>query len=186
MFLSYLELGLRHILDPQAYDHIMFVVSLCIIYHLSEWKKVLVLVTAFTVGHSLTLALSAMDMVNFDPSIIEMLIPITIICSAAINLFMQRPTNKYMKMQYLIALVFGFVHGLGFSNYLKSILDREESIIGPLLSFNIGIEIGQIFIVLGTMFLTYLATDILKINRKYFISTVLIFIILISIRLMFS
>lgn len=185
MFETYLSLGFKHILDPQAYDHVMFVIALCVIYKIKDWKKVLILVTAFTIGHSLTLALSTLNYVSINSELIETLIPITIIISAAANLINQKPSSANQKLQYTLALVFGFIHGLGFSNYLKSLLGNEESVIAPLFSFNLGVELGQIIVVALTMLSTYLLTEKLKINRTYFISAILIFIILVSLKLLF-
>jgi hypothetical protein len=193
---AYTELGFDHILDPQGYDHILFVVVLCAIYLIQDWKKVLVLVTAFTIGHSLTLALSALKIVNISASLVETLIPITIILTCIYNIWKARTfqlepvannggqtyldqdipinqseTNKEAIMaNYGLALGFGFIHGLGFSNFFKPMLGRDESIIMPLLSFNIGVELGQIIIVLGTLLFSYLLVDILGVKRKYYSS----------------
>ena len=186
MFETYLELGLRHILDPKAYDHILFIIALCIIYKTAEWKRVLILITAFTIGHSLTLALSTLNYISFDPDLIEFLIPITIIISAFSNLIKQNSGFKTQKLQYTLALIFGFIHGLGFSNYLKSLMGKEESIIAPLFAFNLGVELGQILIVLSTLILSYIITVLFKINRQYYVSAILILIILISIKLLIS
>lgn len=186
MFQTYLELGFKHILDPNAYDHVMFIIALCIIYPLNSWKKVLILVTAFTIGHSLTLALSTLQLVNISSDLIETLIPITIIISAVLNIINQSPNNAKQKMQYAIALLFGLIHGLGFSNYLKSLLDEEEGILGPLFSFNLGVEFGQLIIVLITMLISYLLTEILKLPRKYFIVPLLVLIIIKSVIILFG
>ncbi len=180
---AYTELGFDHILDPKGYDHILFVVALCAIYLIKDWKKVLILVTAFTIGHSLTLALSALKIVNISASLVETLIPITIILTCIYNIWKaqifvdegqsnlndQDDIRKENVMaNYGLALGFGFIHGLGFSNFFKAILGRDESIIMPLLSFNIGVELGQIIIVLGTLLISYLLVNILHIKRKYY------------------
>ena len=159
---AYTELGFDHILDPQGYDHILFVVALCAIYLIQDWKKVLILVTAFTIGHSLTLALSSLKIVNISASLVEKLIPITIILTCIYNIWKAR-TNLPSKQStvreekvmanYVLALGFGLIHGLGFSNFFKAMLGRDESIVMPLLSFNIGVELGQIVIVLASLFL---------------------------------
>jgi hypothetical protein len=185
MFEIFLKEGFYHILDPQAYDHIMFVIAICIVYRWYEWKSVLILVTAFTIGHSITLALASLGIVSFDVSLIETLIPITIIISAALNLFNRPDKNETNTMQYILAAVFGLIHGLGFSNYLRSILAGEDSIIGPLLAFNIGVELGQIFIVIMTMVLGLLITKS-KLNYLWYTRVVLVAIILVSIKLLFA
>jgi hypothetical protein len=180
---AYTELGFDHILDPKGYDHILFVVALCAIYLIKDWKNVLILVTAFTIGHSLTLALSALKIVNISASLIETLIPITIVLTCIYNIWKARTfvdegqsipheqddiRNENVMANYGLALGFGFIHGLGFSNFFKAMLGRDESIIMPLLSFNIGVELGQIIIVLGTLFISYLLVNILHVKRKYY------------------
>lgn len=161
---AYLQLGFDHILDPNGYDHILFVTTLTAIYTFFDWKKILILVTAFTLGHSLTLALAAMDIVQFDPDLIETLIPITIIITGLYQLFrtlFAKNKSQVMMISYLLTSFFGLIHGLGFSNYFKAILGKEESIVQPLLAFNIGVELGQLIIVaisltLGTILVKWL------------------------------
>lgn len=165
---AYIELGYDHILDPQGYDHILFVVALCSIYLIRDWKKVLVLVTAFTIGHSLTLALSSLKIVSISSSLVEALIPITIVFTCLYNIFIGPSKEDKLAPNYSLAAGFGLIHGLGFSNFFKAMLGREESILMPLLSFNIGVELGQIIIVLATLLLSYILVDIIKVNRKYY------------------
>ncbi len=158
MFKLYLKLGFDHILDINGYDHILFVIALCAAYRFTEWKKILILVTAFTVGHSLTLALSALNVVRVNADLIEFLIPLTILITALFNVI--KPVDgvvdkKTMTTKYGLALMFGLIHGLGFSNYFRSLLGKEESIVGPLMAFNIGVELGQIVIVALTVFIGY-------------------------------
>ncbi len=159
MFETYLQLGFEHILDMRGYDHILFVVALCAIYRYTEWRKILVLVTAFTIGHSITLALSALDIVVFRPEVIEFLIPLTILVTALYNVIGLREASQGMLWRYSFAMIFGWIHGLGFSNYFKALMGSEESIIGPLLSFNIGVELGQIIIVFLTVGLSVVVTQ---------------------------
>ena len=170
MFSDYLSLGLDHILDTNGYDHILFIATLCAFYVPNQWRKILILVTAFTIGHSLTLALSALETVSINVTLIETLIPITIILTGLFNIFAFRKSetgNQNVYLNYLIALGFGLIHGLGFSNYFKAILGKEESIIQPLLAFNIGVEIGQIIIVAVVMTLAFVVINILKADKKY-------------------
>ena len=169
MFSTYLSLGFDHILDLNGYDHILFVVALCAIYKVSEWKKVLILVTAFTIGHSITLAMSALDMVSFKAEIIEFLIPLTILITALSNVLLSANTDKNVNRNYFMALFFGFIHGLGFSNYFKALLGREESVVQPLLAFNIGVELGQILIVMISMAAGYLFMNLLKARQREWI-----------------
>lgn len=164
-FWLYLQIGIEHILDPKGIDHMLFIVTLCAIYQFSEWKKVLILVTAFTIGHSLTLALSALEIVLINQDFIEMLIPITIFSTAVLNIIAKKDT-RHRLLQYGIALGFGLIHGLGFSNYFKALLMNAEDIISPLFFFNLGIEIGQLVIILAFGILLYLFTRIGKVKHQ--------------------
>lgn len=157
-FSLFFDLGLEHILDIEGYDHVLFVVALCAIYSSTEWKKVLILVTAFTLGHSLTLALSTLDILNIDSGIIEFLIPVTIFVTGAVNLAKLEGTSQEKtstQLNYWFAAFFGLIHGLGFSNYLKSLLGGDSSIVTQLLAFNLGLEVGQTIIVAVLMIAAY-------------------------------
>jgi hypothetical protein len=167
-FQLYLELGIKHIADIFSYDHILFVVCLCVAYSLSQWKQILILITAFTIGHSTTLVLATFDLINIPLNLIEFLIPLTIFITAMWNLFMKADTvsSKSHWFKYITALFFGLIHGLGFSNYLHTLLGRETSILTPLLAFNIGIEIGQLLIVSIIILLSYILTRVFKVNRR--------------------
>jgi hypothetical protein len=165
-FELYLRTGLSHIADVTAYDHILFIVALCAIYQFKDWKQTLVLVTAFTIGHSITLALATLGIVVFSGEIIEILIPITIMLTCIFNIFTISKEKSNTSLKYLLALSFGLIHGLGFSNYLTSLLGEEENIIFPLFSFNLGIEIGQLMIVAIIMILGYIVMDIIKLSKS--------------------
>jgi len=166
MFKVYLELGFKHILDLNAYDHILFVIVLCAVYSWKDWKKILVLVTAFTIGHSITLALSALEVVVFSPEAIEFLIPLTIFVTAMVNITLDHNTTSVARLNYSLALFFGCIHGLGFSNYLKALLGNEESIVPPLLSFNLGVELGQLIIVALIFALNYVLIQLIGIKQR--------------------
>lgn len=146
MFKTFFNSGFEHILDINAYDHVLFIISICLLANFKSWKKLLVLVTAFTIGHSLTLALSALEIVTIPSIIIETAIPITIILSALDNIY-QSGKEELFSPKYLLVLLFGFIHGMGFSNYFKALLGREEDIVGPLFAFNVGVEVAQLCIV---------------------------------------
>jgi HupE / UreJ protein len=168
-FSLYFGLGRDHILDyANGYDHILFVVALCSIYLLRDWKKILILVTAFTVGHSITLALATLQVISIDGALIEFLIPLTILITAVSNLFGKEPGNNAgpMHINYLFALFFGLVHGLGFSNYLRALLGHEGNIISPLLAFNLGLELGQIIVVTLFLVASFILIDLLKVSRR--------------------
>lgn len=156
MFSAYLKLGLEHILDSQGYDHILFIIVLSVMYRIKDWKKILILVTAFTIGHSLTLALSTLDMIKIEKDLVESLIPLTILVTAIFNIFHSPKRKAKIQWNYAIALIFGLVHGLGYSNYFKPIIGKEDSLILPLATFNIGIELGQMLVVFITLLVGYL------------------------------
>ncbi len=166
----YFTLGKDHILDVRnGYDHILFVTALCALYRWSDWKRVLILVTAFTLGHSITLALATLEVIRFSPDWVEMLIPVTIFITAASNIFSGEPRHSStgaIQINYLYAAFFGLIHGMGFSNYLRAILGKDRSIITQLFAFNIGLEAGQIIIVAVFLTLAFLCVDLLKVNRR--------------------
>ena len=167
-FSLYFKLGLTHILDIQGYDHILFVVALCALYLLRDWRKLLILVTAFTVGHSITLALATLRLVQINPALIEFLIPVTIFITAVTNIVRKRgpALPQVAPLNYAFALFFGLIHGLGFSNYLRSLLGRGESLLVPLLSFNLGLELGQVVIVLIFLLTSSLVVGLLGASRR--------------------
>ncbi len=165
MFSVYLQLGFDHISDLRGYDHMLFLVALCAVYSYAEWKRVLVLITAFTLGHSITLALSSLDVIHFDRQLIEVLIPVTILLTALKNLFLQKKNEKIWSPSYLLPLFFGLIHGMGFSSYFKSLLGREANILLPLFSFNVGVEIGQICIVAIIMLINLIVLKGLKVKQ---------------------
>ncbi len=168
LFELYFTLGLHHIADLKGYDHILFILTLCVVYTLKEWKRVLILITAFTIGHSLTLALATLDLIRVDGDLIEFLIPLTIFLTALANVISRKkavsPMLHYLK--YAAALFFGLIHGLGFSNYLRSLLGSERGLVLPLFSFNLGIEVGQVIIVAIIMVLTKLTVDVLQFPKR--------------------
>jgi hypothetical protein len=167
-FELYLKLGIDHIMDMKGYDHILFIITLCAVYKLSEWKRVLILITAFTIGHSVTLVLATLKLVSVSTGLIEFLIPLTIFLTALFNAINKGINVSKMlhTLKYIAALFFGLIHGLGFSNYLRSLLGQESSLWKPLLSFNIGIEIGQVIIVTIIMLITWLVVIIFKAPRR--------------------
>ncbi|MEY3050511.1 MAG: hypothetical protein RLY31_296 [Bacteroidota bacterium] len=151
-FLTYVQMGIRHITDLSAFDHMLFVITLCAIYRLGEWKRILVLVTAFTIGHSLTLVLTGFQLLSVPGALVETLIPITILLTALFNVWERKPNGVIpirhgLSLQYSLALVFGLIHGMGFANFFRALMGEEHKIAWPLFSFNVGIELGQLAIV---------------------------------------
>lgn len=165
LFETYLRLGFEHIINIHGYDHIVFVLVLCASYSLNEIKKVLILVTAFTIGHSLTLALSTLKIVSIPSDIVEFLIPATIFITAVSNILPLRSGNH--RFVYITTLFFGLIHGLGFSNYLKELLGRESNIFTPLLAFNIGLELGQLLILTIYLLVLLLTVKLLKVRHDF-------------------
>ncbi|TAH17460.1 MAG: HupE/UreJ family protein [Cytophagales bacterium] len=164
-FQLYLLTGFEHISDLKGYDHILFVMALCAVFQFWQWKKLLVLVTAFTIGHSVTLALATLKIVKIDSAFIEFLIPITILLTCFLNFFRKEKTEKE-RSRYFFAIFFGLIHGLGFSNFLIALLGQEENITVPLLAFNIGLEIGQLLIVMATLFVSFVLISIFKVKER--------------------
>lgn len=153
----YLELGFDHILDIEGYDHMLFLLALCAGYTLNDYKKLLWLVTAFTVGHSITLVLAVLDIITVPTAIIEWLIPVTIAATALYDLILEKATSH--KGKYLLTVVFGLVHGMGFSNFLRSMFRSPDDLVLPLVGFNIGLELGQLLFV-GLLVIT--STTLIK------------------------
>ncbi|MFZ4426438.1 MAG: HupE/UreJ family protein [Saprospiraceae bacterium] len=176
MFQTYLQLGFGHIADLRAYDHILFIIALCAIYKLAEWRKVAILVTAFTIGHSLTLALAALDVIPGNVAWVEFLIPVTILITAVYNVVVHRfeadieegTFGRRVNFNYIFAAIFGLIHGMGFSNYLRAIMSRDELdlVVQQLFAFNIGVELGQLVIVSVVLFVAFLAFNILYIRQR--------------------
>jgi|SRR5688572_10655582 hypothetical protein len=167
-FELYFELGKDHILDyKNGYDHILFVVSLCSVYLIRDWKKILILVTAFTIGHSITLGLATLQIISVNQNLIEFLIPLTILITAVSNIFRSTEvSDRTTYINYGYALFFGLIHGMGFSNYLRSILGNDRSIATQLFAFNMGLELGQIIIVAIFLFIAFILVDLFTVNRR--------------------
>ena len=158
LFSTYLQLGFHHILDPQAYDHILFVVVLCAAFRPTDWRRLTILVTAFTLGHSITLALATLDVITFPARLIELLIPITILITVAHNIYYSQRETSRLGSSYALAAGFGLIHGMGFSNFLKASLfpGQEQDLVYQLLAFNLGVELGQLCIVAAFLLLSWL------------------------------
>ena len=166
-FLLYVKMGLNHVLDFTAYDHILFLIVLAVIFEFHQLKKVLWLITLFTIGHSLTLGLSAYGILKIDVKIVEFLIPVTIFITGVVNIFnLGRKTSSKDNINLIFALFFGLIHGLGFSNYFRMMIGREEEKLMPLIEFALGIEISQVIIVLGILIIGSLMQSIFKVSKR--------------------
>ena len=166
-FILYFKMGLTHVLDFSAYDHILFLIVLAVVFYFKVWKKVLWLVTLFTIGHSITLALAAYKVVQFPIDVIEFLIPLTIFITGVLNIIVSKNTpSKNTKLNLFFAFLFGLIHGLGFSNYFKMMIGKEENKLQPLIEFALGIEAAQIIIVLGILIIGAFLQGLFKVSRR--------------------
>lgn len=175
-FVFYFKLGLYHVLDLNAYDHMLFLSALAIPFSFKDWKKVFILVSIFTIAHCVSLALSASNIIRVNTDLIEFIIPLTILATAISNIYFEyRPGLDSKK--YLLGvstMIFGFVHGFGFSNYFNMIIAGEVQFTKALLSFATGIELAQLLIILFVLSLSFLSVSGLKIKQStktIFIST---------------
>jgi len=170
-FWIYVEIGLKHVLNLKGYDHALFLMALTAPHTFKDWKKILILVTVFTVGHTLALVLSVFQIVMIKPQLIEFLIPITILITALFNFFGVRKASKKDSINsiILITLFFGVIHGLGFSNYFKTILpgNPSEKVL-PLLEFALGIEAAQVVAVLAMLILSYGVQTFFRVSKRDF------------------
>lgn len=165
----YFGMGWEHILSFGAIDHLLFILALMATYLLRNWQQVLILITAFTVGHSLTLALSVYNIISFNQQWVEFLIPCTIIVTALSNLNTNRLEKRNSRFNYLLALMFGLVHGMGFASTIRFMLAKDQTIALPLLSFNIGLEVGQVIVVICILLIGYLLINKLKLPQKWWV-----------------
>jgi HupE / UreJ protein len=169
-FPMYFGLGKDHILDYfNGYDHILFVMALCAVYAPQDWKRVLILITAFTIGHSITLALATFKVIEIRTDWIEFLIPLTIFITALSNILRkeeQRYTGRRIQLNYGFALFFGLIHGMGFSNYLQAILGKSQGVTVPLFGFNLGLEFGQAVIVVIFLSTCFIFVDLFGVGKR--------------------
>ena len=166
-FVLYFKMGLNHVLDFSAYDHILFLIVLAVVFNNFQWRKVIWLVTLFTIGHSITLALSAYEILKIKVDIIEFLIPLTIFITGSINIInSKKESKKKGNINLLLALLFGLIHGLGFSNYFRMMVGKEEDKLFPLVEFALGIELAQVIIVIGILIIGMLLKNFLRVDRS--------------------
>ena len=168
-FWIYVQIGFKHVLDIYAYDHVLFLMALTVPYAFKDWKRVLILVSVFTLGHTLALLLSVFNIVMIKVSFVEFLIPITILVTALYNIFTSGKSSKSDTLSIIgfITLFFGIIHGLGFSNYFKSILSGNAlDKLLPSLEFALGIEFAQITVVLVVLILGYIVQNIFRFSKR--------------------
>ena len=183
------QTGFEHITDLAGYDHMLFLLILCSVYSFRNWDW-LILITAFTIGHCITLALSVLNIIRLPSSLIEFAIPLTILSSAIFRwIQVEKNENKsYQKDQkvYAVTLLFGLIHGLGFSNMLRSMLGSQADILQPLLFFNLGLEVGQIVIVLFSLVTITSLNEYAHIPRFYLVRGIAIPVGFVALWLMFE
>ena len=182
-FTIYFQLGVEHILTLDAMDHILFVTALCLRYLWKDWKKVVILVTAFTIGHSITLALTALDYIHFSTPWIEFLIPLTIAATCINNIFQPETTAQAVTTRlpliYFFALFFGLIHGMAFAGLFLS-LEGKQGLVGHLLAFNIGIEVAQLLVVIVVLLLSYAVVQLIKMPRPWWLRLASVVILIFS------
>lgn len=173
MFDVYFRLGFEHIADIAGYDHILFVAALCAVYRVRDWRPLLILVTAFTIGHSITLALATIGAITVNQGWVEIAIPMTILVTSILNIRdhsdpeePHRAFDPIHRIKYILALGFGLVHGLGFSSFLRAVLGGEESILLPLFAFNVGLELGQVMIAFTFLLISLLMVAVVGMQRR--------------------
>ena len=168
-FWIYFQIGLKHVLDIHAYDHVLFLIALAIPYTFKDWKRIVLLVTLFTIGHTMALLLSVFGIIAIKVNVVELLIPITILITALFNLFTAGKSSKKesINLVFFITLFFGIIHGLGFSNYFKSILGGDATLkILPLSEFALGIEAAQIVVVFVVLIVSYIVQTIFRFSKR--------------------
>ncbi len=182
-FIFYFQIGWKHILSWDATDHIYFITALAVIYSFQDWKKVLVLVTAFTIGHAITLYLSALDYFRFSIEWVEFAIPCTIIITAGSNLFIREERKQRIMLQYLLAMCFGLVHGMGYANYIRMMLSKNQDMVWSLFSFNVGLEMGQLLVVLLVLGIQWVLVKNNIVSARILARIISIYIMVVSILL---
>ncbi|MBK8496045.1 MAG: HupE/UreJ family protein [Chitinophagaceae bacterium] len=182
----YFDLGWHHIIAWGAFDHLLFVLALSAIYLIGNWKQVLILVTAFTIGHSVTLALSVYDLVRANDNWVEFLIPCTIAVTAIFNLMQKDFNPRSLRLNYILALFFGLIHGLGFANAIRFMMAKDQSIGWSLFGFNIGLEAGQIVVVLLILLVSYGVVNKAGLNRKWWVWVLSVFALIMSLKMIWE
>jgi hypothetical protein len=165
-FSLYFTTGWEHIITFEALDHILFIVALSAIYLLKDWKQVLILITAFTIGHTITLALSSLQLVTVSIDWVEFLVPVTIVLTALSNLFIKNFSPRNIRINYFLALFFGLIHGMAFAETLRFMLASDQSFAFSLFSFSLGLELGQILVVMLILLLAHIFVTMLKVSRR--------------------
>lgn len=179
-FMLFFKWGWDHIVSKEALDHILFILAITIVFSIQEWKKLLVMITAFTIGHSLTLALSVLDIFRLPSDLVEAMIPCTIAIATVVNVWTPKGIETQRQLNYLVILFFGLIHGMGFANAIRFALIEGQSLGWSLLGFNIGLECGQIFVVLIILLTAWALTRWTPIQKDKIIWGVSIFVFIVA------
>ena len=167
-FLKFLEFGLYHIVSFSSYDHILFLAVLTVPYAFKDWTRLLLLVSFFTLGHTLSLLLGVYDIINLKVNVVEWLIPFTIIIIALYNIFTAGKASKKSNPIIIVCLVlfFGLIHGLGFANSFETVVGSDQSTLLSIIEFALGIELGQFVIVFCVLFFGFLGQTIFRFSSR--------------------
>ena len=167
-FMFFLKEGLFHVLDWNAYDHVLFLIVLVVVYDFKNWQKILWLITLFTIGHTLSLILSAYKIVSISQNWIEFLIPVTILITALVNVFFAKNATKLAKTNtnLFFALFFGLIHGIGFSGYFKMLIGSSTQKLIPLLEFALGIELAQLIVVIAILIIGLIFQTVFRFPKR--------------------
>ena len=168
-FWIYFQIGLKHVLDIHAYDHVLFLIALTVPYTFKDWKRILILVSVFTIGHTVALMLSVFGIISVKVNLVEFLIPITILITAFYHLLTAGKASKgeSLNLIFFVTLFFGIIHGLGFSNYFKTILGGTPmSKLLPLGEFALGIEAAQIIVVFVVLVISYIVQTVFRFSKR--------------------
>lgn len=166
--------GINHVLDINGYDHLLFLIVLTLPYLFKDWKRVLILVSVFTLGHTLSLVLAAYNVVSVNGKLVEFLIPLTILIVAVFNVFTagKKANNDKGGVLFFSTLFFGIVHGLGFAREFKMMVGRSENKLITLLEFALGIECAQIIIVFIVLFIGFLMQTVFRFSKRDWIMVI--------------
>ena len=181
----YLELGLFHVLDWSAIDHMLFLCALTVVYNFKDFKTVFWIVTFFTFGHTFSLILSAFDLFKPPAQLIEFLIPATIILTSIYNIVKYKNSNSSF-FEYGFSIFFGLIHGFGFGNYFEMLTDSLDAKITPLIGFALGVELSQLVVVLGILIINTIINKLNLVSRISYVKTISVIIILVSLNLIYQ
>lgn len=179
-FWIYFTLGLKHLYNINAYADILFLLALTVPYEFKSWKKILLLVSLFTAGHTIALMLSIFNIVTVKVSIVAFIILILLLITALYTIISTGKSNKKDSIVFIAILtsLFGIVHGLGFSNYFNSIVQgKPTDKLVPLFESSLGFGVSQIVVIILALLLAYVIQTLLKFSKREWILIVSSFVV---------